>query len=99
MKLFIKIKQFFIVNYLRLFKNREQKIYTGENACFDLIKEMKKKKFTNIFVLSDKNITKINLIGNFLISLKNNNFNYVLFDEVESDPCIETVEKALNFYK
>lgn len=97
-KLFVRIEQFFVVNYIKLLKVKTPKVYKGKNAHFELIKEIKKNKNNNIMVITGPTIAKLNLIGPILESLNNNNINYHLFSDIESDPSIETIEKGFNFY-
>lgn len=97
-KFFVRLEQFAVVTYIRMLKEKTPKLYTGENSSFELVKEMKKNKVSNILVVTDKTIMKLNLIGSLLDTIKANNINYSLFDEVESDPSIETVEKGFSFY-
>lgn len=96
---FVRIEQLACVMYIKLLKEPNQQLYIGNDSTFKLIKELKKKKCYNVFVATDKNITKLNLVGLLLNTLKANNINYCLFDEIESDPSIETVEKGFAIYK
>lgn len=97
-KIILSIVHFFIAIYLKILKTPKQQVFTGSDSTFNLIKSMKKEKFNKVFVVTDKNIMKLNLIGTLLSSLKANNIDYYIFDEVESDPSIETVEKGFNLY-
>lgn len=97
-KLFVRIEQFIVAMYIKLLKEPKQKLYTGKESLFNLVKEMKKEKYTKVFVVTDKNIMGLNLIGELLNTLKVNNIEYFVFDDVESDPSIETVEKGFNTY-
>lgn len=97
-KIFVRIEQFVCAMYIKLLKEPVQKIYTGSESTFSLVKELKKQQAKKVFVITDKNIVKLNLIGYFLNTLKTNKIDYVLFDEVESDPSIDTVEKGFDTY-
>lgn len=97
-KIVLSIVHFFIAIYLKILKTPNQQVFTGNDSKFNLIKSMKKEKFDKVFVVTDKNIMRLNLIGTLLSSLKANNIDYYIFDEVESDPSIETVEKGFNLY-
>lgn len=95
---FVRIEQFVCAMYIKLLKEPMQKLYVGKDSIFKLIKELKKMQGNNVFIVTDKNIVKLNLIGELLNILKTNNINYCLFDDVESDPSIETVEKGFKTY-
>ncbi len=99
MNLITSIKHFFIIPYLKLVKDKEQKLFIGQNSQFEMIKEMKKRKIDNVLVVTDKTIMSLNLAGFLLKTLSANNINYVIYDEVECDPSIETVEKGFDKYK
>ena len=98
-KLFLGIEHLAIVSYIKLLKTPTQQVFVGTDSLFNLLKNIKKEKYNKVFVVTDKNITKLNLIGSLLSSLKGNNIDYCLFDDVESDPSIETVEKGFNLYR
>jgi len=97
-KLYVPIEHLAIVSYIKLLKEPKQEVYIGKDSVFKLVKTIKKEKYGKVFVVTDKNIMKLNLIGNLLTSLKANNIDYFVFDEVESDPSIETVEKGVALY-
>ena len=97
-KFFVRIEQFICAMYIKMLKEPKQTVYTGNDSTFNLVKELKKKQVKNVLVVTDKNIVKLNLIGAFLDALKVNNIDYFLFDEVESDPSVETVEKGFTSY-
>ncbi|MBZ4645298.1 MAG: iron-containing alcohol dehydrogenase [Clostridia bacterium] len=50
-------------------------------------------------VVTDKGVLGAGLLGGIEESLKNSNVPYVIFDEVESDPSIETVAKGTEVLK
>lgn len=95
---FVRIEQFVCAIYIKLLKEPKQTVYIGDNAIFSLVKNLKKKQLKNIFIATDKTIVKLNLIGSLLEMLTINNINYVLFDDIESDPSVDTVEKGLKTY-
>ena len=97
-KLFVRIEQFVCAMYIKMLKEPAQKLYIGHDSIFKLVKELKKKKVNKTLVVTDKNIVKLNLVGELLDTLKVNKIDYVLFDDVESDPSVETVEKGFDVY-
>lgn len=97
-KLYVPIEHLAIVSYIKLLRESKQEVYVGKDSTFKLIKVIKKEKYNKVFIVTDKNIMKLNLIGSLLTSLKANKIDYFVFDEVESDPSIETVEKGFASY-
>lgn len=98
-KLYVPIEHLAIVSYIKLLKEPKQQVFVGNDSLFSLVKTMKKEKYNKVFVVTDKNIMKLNLIGSLLSSLKGNNIEYVVYDDVESDPSIETVENGFKLYR
>ena len=98
-KLFVRLEQFVIATYIRLLKEPKQTVYVGNDSTFRIVKELKKKQAKKVLVVTDKNIVKLNLIGSLLNTLKSNNINYYVFNEIESEPDIEMVEKGFGSFK
>ena len=95
---FVRVTQTGCALYIRMLKEPKQELYIGDDSTFKLIRVLKKKQLKKVFIATDKNIVKLNLIGYLLNTLTANNIEYCLFDEIESDPSIETVEKGFNLY-
>lgn len=75
------------------------KIISGVDARKTLGKEVKDLGGKVVFVSTDKGIVDAGLLVDVLDSLSRENLAYVIFDEVESNPTIETVEKGLKIYR
>ena len=95
---FVRVGQFICAMYIKTLKEPKQELYIGKDSLFSLVKILKKKKIAKTLIVCGKTIAKLNLIGMFLNYLKANHIDYLVFDEVESDPCIETVEKGYQMY-
>lgn len=95
---FVRVGQFICAMYIKTLKEPKQELYIGKDSLFSLVKILKKKKISKTLIVCGKTIAKLNLIGMFLNYLKANHIDYLVFDEVESDPCIETVEKGYQMY-
>lgn len=60
------------------------------------VKELNAKK---AFIATDKGVVNSGVLNGILESLKKENIEYVLFDEVESDPGIDMIERATEIAK
>ncbi|WP_459907371.1 iron-containing alcohol dehydrogenase [Desulfotomaculum defluvii] len=75
------------------------KIISGVDARKTLGKEVKKLGGNVVFVCTDRGIINAGLLVDILESLSIENLAYVIYDEVDSNPSIETVENGLNIYR
>lgn len=53
---------------------------------------------SNVLIITDPGITKLNLLKDLKESLKLNNINYTIFDKTVANPTTATVEEAFNSY-
>ncbi len=75
------------------------KVLEGEGSIKKLANEKKLKKLKNILIVTDKILVKLNLLDDLLVSLKENNINYIIYDAVQPNPTIENIENGLILYK
>ncbi|MCZ0703032.1 lactaldehyde reductase [Natronobacillus azotifigens] len=73
--------------------------YFGEGAIEELPKEIQKRQFNNVFIITDKQLVKIGLIDTILALLDKYSINYTVFDEIDPNPSIENVKKGLSVFK
>ncbi|MDR0831781.1 MAG: iron-containing alcohol dehydrogenase [Bacillales bacterium] len=65
----------------------------------ELITIITMRQIDNVFLVTDNNLSKLNLYLPLLKILKNNKIKVVIFDEVLANPSLEIVEKSLTLYK
>lgn len=75
------------------------RIISGVDARKTLGKEVRKLGGNVVFVCTDKGIINAGLLVDILGSLSKENLAYVIYEEVASNPTIETVESGLNIYR
>ncbi|MEG6520633.1 iron-containing alcohol dehydrogenase [Desulfotomaculum sp. 1211_IL3151] len=75
------------------------KIISGVDSRKTLGKEVRKLGGNVVFVCTDRGIINTGLLVDILDSLSKENLAYVIYEEVESNPSIETVESGLNIYR
>ncbi len=78
---------------------REPKLFIGENALFDMTQALKKRKKTNICVITDKGITETGLLRLLLNALEVAEIQYQVYDKTIPNPTAENAIDAANLYK
>jgi alcohol dehydrogenase len=73
------------------------KIYFGYNKINELNNIPFKIK--RAFIVTDKGVLNSGLIENVTNILENNHISYVIYDEVEPDPSVDTVDKAAHVFQ
>lgn len=53
----------------------------------------------NVFLATDKGVKNANLLDGIISSLKAEGINFTVFDEIEANPSLETVEKGFDLFK
>ena len=74
-------------------------LLTGADSVKALVKNKKLKKLKNVLIVTDKVLMSLNLLDTLLDSLKENNINYVIYDNVQPNPTIQNVEDGKALYK
>lgn len=75
------------------------KIIIGNHACREVGSEILAKQCQKALLVSDQGIVKHGLTEEAVASMKENGIEYVLFDEVPSDPPSDIVEKGSTLMK
>lgn len=73
--------------------------YFGYGAIENVVPELNRRGFKKAFVVTDKPLLKFKVATKVLDLLDKDSFAYEVFDEVEPNPTIETVLKALAAFK
>jgi len=91
--------------------NRSTTIYTiprlrmpklvliGNDSVKEIGKEVKKLRGEKVIIITDRNIVKLGLIEKAKQLLERENIDVDFFEDVEFEPTIEVVEKAINIVK
>ena len=75
------------------------KVISGEDSTTkvsDILKEHGKNK---VLVVTDNNLLKLGLLDKMLNSLKENNIEYAMYNDVVPNPTIDNIEAGLKLYK
>lgn len=74
-------------------------ILTGPGSVKTLVDNIKARGLNNILVVTDKVLMNLNLLDGLQAALKENDIQYVIFDDVQPNPTIENVEAGREIYK
>jgi alcohol dehydrogenase len=74
-------------------------LLTGAGSIKKLAKNISVRGIKNVLVVTDKMLMKLNLLDGLLTSLKENNINYTVYDDVQPNPTIQNVENGRKVYK
>jgi len=74
-------------------------LLTGAGSVKNLAAEIKKDGVSNVLVVTDKVLMGLKMPEGLLNSLKDNGIQYTVFDEVQPNPTIDTIENGLKVYK
>lgn len=95
--------------YCRLYQNtfkliscflpwREPQLLTGENSLSKLPMHLNSNNIDRVLIVTDKGITSIGLLDEFLKQLKEAGVNYFIYDKTVPNPTIYNIEEALSLY-
>lgn len=76
----------------------EPQLIEGKNSLSKLPQMIKNEHIKNVLIVTDEDIISLGLMDHFLVNLRNENINYVIYDQVISEPTIENIEEAKNIY-
>ncbi|MEI7667887.1 MAG: iron-containing alcohol dehydrogenase [Erysipelotrichaceae bacterium] len=75
-------------------------VIAKENAIFEVSSIIKENfKIHKLLLVTDTQLTKINLYGPLLTHLEENGIQVVLYDKTHANPSLDNVEEALALYK
>ena len=97
----IYIRSFQGVLYLATFflNFREPKLLKGENSFKELCNLIKSKNKSNVLLVTDEGLHKLEMDKLLYNELSNNNIDYSLFYNVKANPTVSQVEEGLKVYK
>jgi len=71
----------------------------GAGSIKQLAENIRTRGCKNILLVSDKVLMELKLADGLLESLKKNEINYVIYDEVKANPTIENIENGREIYR
>ncbi len=98
-KIGIRIFQFFFFKGAYLLPWKQPELIEGDGSFARLPEFVKSKGFDNVMVITDKGLIKTGLLKPLFKALKASKVAYVLFDRVEPNPKIDTIEEAVTMYR
>ncbi len=98
-KIGIRIFQFFFFKGAYLLWWRKPELIEGDGSLARLPGFVKNKGIDNIMVVTDRGLVEIGLVQPLLQGLEAENVQYTLFDKVEPNPKIDTIEEGVKLYR
>ncbi|MEO2076158.1 MAG: iron-containing alcohol dehydrogenase [Bacillus sp. (in: firmicutes)] len=77
---------------------REPELLEGENSIKELPKRIKSQNIESVIIVTDQGIVSVGLMEDFLLGLRNEKINYVVYDKTVPNPTIDNIEEALQLY-
>ncbi|MDD4103528.1 MAG: iron-containing alcohol dehydrogenase, partial [Bacilli bacterium] len=96
--IFIRIYQKIIYFFTLFLKIREPEVLVGPEAVSQIPELLTSKKKKKVLIVTDQTISNIGLIDPLITVLVMKHFPFALFNEVEINPRITTIEKGLGVY-
>jgi len=79
--------------------NAPTNLIFGEGATSTIGDILKNNMVEKIFISTDKGVVEAGIVGKMVDSLEKSKIRYEIFDEVEANPSVETVEKAFALFE
>ncbi len=98
-KVIYRIVHFFLKLALYVIRFPKQELLAGAGIVKQLPKKVKETGLSNLLVVTDKPLMDIGLPNPLLEALAQQNITYTVFDDVEPNPKIKTIEKGVKVYR
>ncbi len=98
LKALIRIYHISQLGLLKLLKFPKPLLLAGEGSIKKLADRISADHFQKVLIVTDQNLRKLGLLDSLFEELKNKSIAWVIFDDVEANPSIGTVEKAKEMY-
>ncbi|HOU11116.1 MAG TPA: iron-containing alcohol dehydrogenase, partial [Clostridiales bacterium] len=97
-KCYYRVYQFVLKLATYVLDWTEPAVYRGPGSVKKLPVILKNRKIGNVLVVTDKTIVQLGLMGTLLAGLDEKGIRYHIFDAVEANPSVETIEEARRLY-
>ena len=97
-KAYYRINQKVLKLGLCLMNWKEPTILEGEGSVLKLPSLIKEKGLKKVLVVTDKGLMKLNLLNPLFEELKNEGIEYLVFDGVQPNPTIQSIEDCKDMY-
>lgn len=98
-KLYYRTYQFTFKQAVRVISYKKQRIIKGERSIEELPKVVKEFGVKKVLIVSGKIITKLGLANSLMEGLKSEGIEFVLFNDVEANPSVNSIELGLKVYE
>lgn len=84
--------------FMRFMNWKEPELLQGEDAVLKLPSFIKNKDINKVLIVTDKGLMSIHLLDALFDELKKENIEYVIYDEVQPNPTIPSIEECKEIY-
>ena len=84
--------------FMRFMNWKEPELLQGEDAVLKLPSFIKNKNINKVLIVTDKGLMSIHLLDALFDELKKENIDYVVYDEVQPNPTIPSIEECKEIY-
>ena len=95
----LNLKQRVLVTAIKTLNPKLPKVLSGSGSSAVLGDEIKKENIKKLLIVTDNQLVKLGLLDAFKASLEKNKIEYIIFDEIQPDPAIRTIEKGFGVFK
>ncbi|GFP76434.1 iron-containing alcohol dehydrogenase [Clostridium fungisolvens] len=98
-KIYYRTRQALLSAVLKVAPSKEPKLITGAGSMMKLPKLVKDNGIGTVEIITTAGFMRRGTLKPLFEMLKSENISYVIYSEVEPDPTIECIEKAVSLYK
>ena len=95
---YYRINQKVLKFFMRFMNWKEPELLEGEGAVLKLPSFIKNKNINKVLIVTDKDLMNIHLLDPLFEELKKENLEYVVYDGVQPNPTIPSIEECKQIY-
>ena len=95
---YYRINQKVLKFFMRFMNWKEPELLEGEGAVLKLPSFIKNKGINKVLIVTDKGLMNIHLLDPLFEELKKENLEYVVYDGVQPNPTIPSIEECKQMY-
>ena len=97
-KCYYRVNQKVLKFFMRFMNWKEPELLKGEGAVLKLPVFVKEKGINKVLVVTDKGLMNLHLLDPFFAQLKKDGVEYVVYDGVQPNPTIPSIEECKEMY-
>ena len=94
----IRTKQYLFKLVIPFIRFPEQQAFIGQGSAFNLANNLLELGVSKPLIVTDRNLIRLNLMDEFVESLRVTGIDYIIFNHVQPDPTISNVMEGVQVY-